>query len=341
MFKPLPPTGARTLDSRTAFYYGYTLDSPGMIMRIPGVGSQYLMSFLDPDGSPVRRRQDLQGDAAQGHSGRGVLVVHALRQPDALDAADAAEISARRQPELSLARRRGRRRRHDDGLFRPDPAGGRGARQLDPDRSRRRAGSRSCASTARCRRSSTRPGGRARSSWCSNAANRRGGDVNAALEHRRRPDKCWITSARKCFDDLSNDQGVRPMLTKRELLRSAAMAALVAATATSFPAIAEDAKWPSLVEAKDIAEEGLHLRPAAGDELRGHVGVRRRHELGPVQGAVQRNQQHAPCRHARGHGSHHAQQRHALLVPLAGPARRADGDLGAGGRRRSATTRSS
>jgi len=52
MFKPLPPTGARTLDSRTAFYYGYTLDSPGMIMRIPGVGSQYLMAFLDPDNNP-------------------------------------------------------------------------------------------------------------------------------------------------------------------------------------------------------------------------------------------------------------------------------------------------
>lgn len=52
MFKPLPPTGARTLDSRTAFYYAYTLDSPGMIMRIPGVGSQYLMGFLDADGKP-------------------------------------------------------------------------------------------------------------------------------------------------------------------------------------------------------------------------------------------------------------------------------------------------
>jgi hypothetical protein len=52
MFKPLPPTGARTLDSRTAFYYAYTLDSPGMIMRIPGVGSQYLMSFLDAAGNP-------------------------------------------------------------------------------------------------------------------------------------------------------------------------------------------------------------------------------------------------------------------------------------------------
>jgi hypothetical protein len=52
MFKPLPPTGARTLDSRTAFYYGYTLDSPGMIMRIPGVGSQYLMGFLDNNRNP-------------------------------------------------------------------------------------------------------------------------------------------------------------------------------------------------------------------------------------------------------------------------------------------------
>lgn len=52
MFKPLPATGARTLDSRTAFYYGYTLDSPGMIMRIPDVGSQYLMGFLDKDNNP-------------------------------------------------------------------------------------------------------------------------------------------------------------------------------------------------------------------------------------------------------------------------------------------------
>ncbi|WFB37899.1 DUF1254 domain-containing protein [Kiritimatiellota bacterium B12222] len=52
MFKPNPPTGARTLDSRTAFYFAYTLDSPGMIMRIPGVGSQYLMAFLDSQDKP-------------------------------------------------------------------------------------------------------------------------------------------------------------------------------------------------------------------------------------------------------------------------------------------------
>ena len=51
-FKPFPPTGARTLDSRTAFYFAYTLDSPGMIMRIPDVGSQYLMGFLDANKNP-------------------------------------------------------------------------------------------------------------------------------------------------------------------------------------------------------------------------------------------------------------------------------------------------
>jgi hypothetical protein len=47
LFRPLPPTGARTLASRTAFYYAYTLDSPGMIMRLPRVGSQYLIGFTD------------------------------------------------------------------------------------------------------------------------------------------------------------------------------------------------------------------------------------------------------------------------------------------------------
>jgi hypothetical protein len=52
MFKPLPATGARTLDSRTAFFYAYTLDSPSMIMRIPDVGSQYLIAFADAAGMP-------------------------------------------------------------------------------------------------------------------------------------------------------------------------------------------------------------------------------------------------------------------------------------------------
>lgn len=48
------------------------------------------------------------------------------------------------------------------------------------------------------------------------------------------------------------------MLTKRDLLCSAAMAALAAMTARSTPALAQNkAGWPSLLEAKDIAEEGF------------------------------------------------------------------------------------
>ena len=133
-FKPFPPTGARTLDSRTAFYYGYTLDSPGMIMRIPDVGSQYLMGFLDATGEPFDGAKTYKVTLPQGHSGTRVLVIHALRQPDPLDAGDAAEVSARRQPELSLACGRAGRGRHDHGLVRARSARGRGTRQLDSDR---------------------------------------------------------------------------------------------------------------------------------------------------------------------------------------------------------------
>src|SRR5215213_3296625 len=48
------------------------------------------------------------------------------------------------------------------------------------------------------------------------------------------------------------------MLTKRDLLRSAAIAAFAAAMAKFTPAIAQNKpEWPSLLEAKDIAEEGF------------------------------------------------------------------------------------
>jgi hypothetical protein len=48
------------------------------------------------------------------------------------------------------------------------------------------------------------------------------------------------------------------MLTRRGLAHSAAMAAIVATTAGAIPAIAKNkAEWPSLLEAKDIAEEGF------------------------------------------------------------------------------------
>jgi hypothetical protein len=45
--KPFPPTGYRTLDARTNFFYGITGITPGMAMRLTGIGSQYLLNTLD------------------------------------------------------------------------------------------------------------------------------------------------------------------------------------------------------------------------------------------------------------------------------------------------------
>ena len=47
--KPFPPTGYRTLDARSAFFYGITGITPAMSMRLTGIGSQYLFASLDAD----------------------------------------------------------------------------------------------------------------------------------------------------------------------------------------------------------------------------------------------------------------------------------------------------
>lgn len=53
--KPFPPTGYRTMDARTNFFYGVTGITPGMAMRLPGIGSTYLWSMLDAN------KQNLDG----------------------------------------------------------------------------------------------------------------------------------------------------------------------------------------------------------------------------------------------------------------------------------------
>ena len=83
----------------------------------------------------LRWCKDLQGDPAQRHSRGEVLVVHRLRQSDALDARHATTLPSRRQPELSIARRRGQRRWLHDGLLQPATTGRCQTRQLDSDRS--------------------------------------------------------------------------------------------------------------------------------------------------------------------------------------------------------------
>ena len=45
--EPYPPTGTRKHDMRTLFFYGYTGITPAMAMRLTGIGSQYLVAFMD------------------------------------------------------------------------------------------------------------------------------------------------------------------------------------------------------------------------------------------------------------------------------------------------------
>ena len=47
---PTPSDGARKLNARIAFFYPYTGITPAMCMRLPGIGSQYLIAMRDSSG---------------------------------------------------------------------------------------------------------------------------------------------------------------------------------------------------------------------------------------------------------------------------------------------------
>ena len=71
-----PPATGRWMRARTSSTAS-PASRPAMAMRLPGIGSQYLLAMAGCGQEPLRRRQDLQGDAAQGHPGGELLVVHA------------------------------------------------------------------------------------------------------------------------------------------------------------------------------------------------------------------------------------------------------------------------
>ncbi len=60
--KPFPPTGYRTLNARTNFFYGVTGITPGMAMRLPGVGSQYLWTVVDAGKHPFFTKEWRPGE---------------------------------------------------------------------------------------------------------------------------------------------------------------------------------------------------------------------------------------------------------------------------------------
>jgi hypothetical protein len=45
-------SGGRNLDARTMFYYGYTVNTPAMVAKLVGRGSQYAAGFADQAGNP-------------------------------------------------------------------------------------------------------------------------------------------------------------------------------------------------------------------------------------------------------------------------------------------------
>jgi hypothetical protein len=51
--KQFPNSGARKLHARTSFFYTATGITPAMVMRLEGIGSQYLIANVDKKGEPL------------------------------------------------------------------------------------------------------------------------------------------------------------------------------------------------------------------------------------------------------------------------------------------------
>ena len=149
-----PPTGARTLNSRTAMFFYATYITPAMIMRLTGIGSQYLGAFVDSNGEyfdggktykvtlpPNIPAEKFWSFTVYDNQTRSMLDTP-QRYPRAGSQSyptPAAEAERRRLHDGLLRPETARRRQAPATGFRPIPA---------------RAGARSCASTARSNRSS-------------------------------------------------------------------------------------------------------------------------------------------------------------------------------------------
>ena len=119
------------------------------------------------------------------------------------------------------------------------------------------------------------------------------------------------------------------MLTKRDLLRSAA--AIAAGAAIARPSLLMAQGYPDIIEAKNIAEEGFIY----GLPLVMNYAVMHEFAVDPkssqFKAPFNKIDNMQPRGDLRRHGDSHAEQRHAIFHTVAGSARRADGDLRAGG----------
>ena len=111
------------------------------------------------------------------------------------------------------------------------------------------------------------------------------------------------------------------MLTKRDLLRSAALGAVTATAAKSIPALGQTGVTPA--EARAIAKEAYIYGFPMVDNYRIQYAYFVDRAEPRVQGAVEPDPQHPARLHAGGHGDPNAQLGHALFLGWPGPARRA------------------
>lgn len=106
--EPFPSLHTRRLNARTAMFYSATGITPAMCMRLPNIRLPVPGREPGSRGPTARRGEDLHDGAPAGHSRGAVLVGDRVRQPDAVDAPDAATVPPGRQPELPHAGRCGR-----------------------------------------------------------------------------------------------------------------------------------------------------------------------------------------------------------------------------------------
>ena len=136
-----------------------------MIMRLTGIGSQYLGAFVDSNGEYFDGGKTYKVTLPPNIPAEKFwsLTVYDNQTRSMLDTPQRYPRAGSQSYPTPAAEA------NADGsttvYFGPSKPAGVKRRQLDPDRSEAKAGTRSCASTARSNRSSRRRGGRARLKW--------------------------------------------------------------------------------------------------------------------------------------------------------------------------------
>ena len=161
---PGPSDGARKLNSRIAFFYPATGITPAMCMRLTGIGSQYLIAMRDSDGEFLDGGRSYRLTLPPGipESRFWSVMLYDNQTRSMLQTG---------QPRPDLGSQSGTVQANPDGstdiYFGPTAPDG-APRRTGSRPSPARASSRSCGSTTRSSRSSTRPGGPARSNRTDN-----------------------------------------------------------------------------------------------------------------------------------------------------------------------------